>query len=541
MEEHDYRPKPWTPKEVPTIWVDQTTGQGVTGDGTPVRPVIGGRRKGPNLTDLLDTAASYAANRIMLTGKRPEPEPGIRHWLYVQTPGWIPGSHWVNNGPPTGRFAHASTGFKVEVRTAEEWFEDTPLTPQQARMAWNVTASILKHADEKARMFMSPAATGTNLWALSLPKNVNPVPVDDDIAEEIHFTSGQHHYDHLVAGPSFADHEDCVPLIDPEATKKISEFAYVDGRFMYAGVGRELGIGPARRLNSEAAWELLEQDPYARARLHVRFRVPEGWNHVGLLGVKHREISKGWFYPNKPGATHDTWADASEIHVALRHGWEIRPHEAILFRKARPLDTFTDRLTRARQRVAEHPDMHPELRRAVMVALRAIMLHSIGAFAAGGRDETRVATDPFEIPAEYQKSAVPQGKLWIYRVPSYSTARTNSFYHPELAAQIWGRARARVLHGPSSLGAFTSGALAVDPSTLVGIQGDAIFTTSLPSWSLPVSNGGGDDGKTGRLRLQGYIRGSFKTPQTLEQRTALRRRAERAGITEALPAPVGEV
>ena len=535
MDELNYRPKPWTPKDVPTIWVDQTTGQGVTDAGTPVRPVIGERRKNPNLTDLLDTAASYGANRIMLTGKRPEPAPGVRHWLYVQTPNWKPGAHWVNNGPPTGRFEHAVTGFKIEVRTAEEWFGDGPLTPAQARLAWNVTASIIRHADENARLFNSPAATGTNLWALSLPKNINPVPVEDDIAQEIHFTSGLHHYDHLVAGESFAKHEDCVPLIDPAKTKKISEFAYVDGRFMFAGVGRELGIGPAIRLNQAAAYELLEQDPYARARFHVRFRVPQGWNHVGLLGVKHLDVREGWFYPNRPGAVHDTWADGSELHVALKHGWEIRPHEAVVFRKAKPLDTFTERMTRARERVQLQDEMHPDLRRAVLAALRNIMLHSIGAFAAAGRDETRVAASPDDVPPEYRAKMLRQGNLWIYRIPSRPNDRTRSFYHPELAAQVWGRARARVLHGPSSLGGYTSGALTVDPSTLIGIQGDAIYTTKLPAWSLPDRFiGGGDDGKTGRLRLQGYLNGSFITPETLRQRDALKARAERAGIAKAL-------
>lgn len=91
-----------------------------------------------------------------------------------------------------------------------------------------------------------------------------------------------------------------------------------------------------------------------------------------------------------------------------------------------------------------------------------------------------------------------------------------------------------MLHGPSALGNGTSGALRLDPSTLIGIQGDAVFTTSLPVWSLPVDSGGGDDGKTGRLRLQGYTRGSFQTPETLKQRAALKTRAERSGLTEAL-------
>lgn len=535
MEEFDYRPKPWVPKDVPTIWVDHTTGQGVTQDGASVRPVIGDRRKNPNLTDLLDTAASYGANRIMLTGKRPEPEPGVRHWLYVQTPRWKSGTHWINNGPPTGRFEHETTGFKIEVRTAEEWFGDLALSPAQARSSWDTTAAILKAADERARMFNSPAATGTNLWALSLPKNVNPVPVSSDIADEIHATSGQHHIEHLVAGPDFSAHEDCVPLVDPTRQKKINEFAYVDGRFMYAALGRELGIGPARRLNRAAAYQLMEEDPYARARFYVRFQVPATWNHVGILGVRHQRVEDGWYYPNRPGARGETWADAAEIQVARTAGWVVDPQEAIVFRKARPLDTFFERIMRARDRVNEHPDMHPMLRRAVMAALRAIVLHSVGAFASSGRDQTRVATSALEVPAQYQARMQRQGKLFVYHVPSERSSRTESFYHPELAAQVWGRARARVLDGPSALGLHTAGALAVDPTTLLGIQGDAIYTSTLPTWSLPVANGGGDDGKTGRLRLQGYLGGgSFLTPERIQQRLSLRARAEKAGIDAAL-------
>jgi len=530
----DYRPKPWVPKDVPTIWVDHTTGQGVTQDGTSVRPRIGDRRKNPNLTDLLETAASYGAARIMLTGKRPEPAPGVRHWLYVQTPGWVPGNHWINNGPVTGRFEHEITGFKIEVRTIEEWFGDNPLTPAQARSAWDTTAAILKAADDRARLMMSPAATGTNLWALSLPRNVNPVPVSNDIAEEIHATSGQHHLEHLVAGPNHTDHEDSLPLIDPAKTKKIGAFAYVDGRFMYAALGRELGIGPAYRLNAEKTYELIEQNPYARARVFVKFQVPSDWNHVGILGVRHQRYEDGWYYPNRPGAVGETWADLAEIQVAMSHGWAVWPYESIVFQKAKPLDTFTERMMRARDRVATNPELHPMLRRAVMAALRNIVLHTIGAFASSGRDQTRVATSALDVPVEYQRTMQRQGNLFIYRVPSARNSRTESFYHPEIAAQVWGRARARVLDGPSALGLHTAGALTVDPSTLIGINGDAIYTTTLPSWSLPVENGGGDDGKTGRLRLQGYLQGSFITPETLVQRDALRKRAEKAGLEAAL-------
>ncbi len=217
-----------------------------------------------------------------------------------------------------------------------------------------------------------------------------------------------------------------------------------------------------------------------------------------------------------------------------RSGWQIDPLEAIVFTKARPLDTFTDRMTRAREKVAENRELHPLIRQAVMAALRSIVLHSIGAFAAGGRDETRVAENLFDIPAEFQSAAVRQGKLWIFNVPSNPRLPHVELLPPRTRRTVWGRARARVLHGPSALGNGTSGALRLDPSTLIGIQGDAVFTTALPAWSLPVNSGGGDDGKTGRLRLQGYARGTFQTPETLKQRAALKTRAERAGLSEAL-------
>ncbi len=533
VSENDYRPRGWTPKEVPTIWVDHTTGQGVTREGTSVRPKIGERRKNPNLTDLLDTAASYGAERIMLSGRVPEPAPGIRHWLYVKTPGWTPGTHWVNAGPPTGRFTHAITGHKVEVRTVAEWFGDLNLSPAQARAAWDTLASVIESVDDRARLMLSPAATGTNLWAWSLPKNVNPVPVSADVAEELHLTSGQHHLEHLVAGDNFSTHDDCIPMIDPAKTKKIDTFAHVDGRFMYAALGRELGIGPGIRLNRAAAFNLLETEPYARARYHVRFAVPQDWQHVGILGVRHNTYSDGWYYPNRPGATGETWADASEISVALAAGWMIDPLEAVKFHKARPLDTFAERMTRARERVLENPEMPPLLRRAVSAALRAILLYSIGAFASSGRDQTRVVTSALDVPAEYQASVQRQGELFIFRVPSQVSDRNRSFYHPELAVQIWGRGRARVLSAPTSLGNSTGGALTVPPSSLIGINGDAIYTTQTPAWSLPVAHGGGDDGKTGRLRLVSMIQGSFLTPATLQSRDALRGRADKAGPTGA--------
>lgn len=538
MSENDYRPTGWAGKRIPTIWVDHTTGQGVTGDGTSVRPKVGDRRKNPNLTDLLDTAATYGAERVMLTGKTPDPGPGVKHWLYVKTPNWNAGGHWVVAPGITGRFEHATTGQKVEIRMVAEWFGGLNLTPAQARSAWDTTEAILRSIDDRAGLFKTPGATGTNLWAWSLPKNVDPVPVSDDIAEELHMTSGQHHLAHLVAGPNFSTHDDCVPLIDPAKTPKIQTFAHVDGRFMYAALGRELGVGPGVRLGKAAASELLNTDPYARARYEVRFMVPNDWAHVGLLGVRHENVSDGWYYPNRPGVIATTWADASEIAVAINAGWYIEPLQAVRFHKARVFDTFAERITRAREKLDTNDELPVPLKRAVSAALRAILIQGIGSLASRGRTRTMTTTSALDIPAEYQRSVKRHGELFIYEIPSEQTDRQRRMYHPEIAVQIWGRGRARVLSAPTAQNRQGGGgALEVDPRTLVGINGDAIYTTATPQWALPVAHGGGDDGKTGRLRLVGVVNGSMMTPATLDARKALAARAAKAGPAGAWATP----
>jgi hypothetical protein len=50
---------------------------------------------------------------------------------------------------------------------------------------------------------------------------------------------------------------------------------------------------------------------------------------------------------------------------------------------------------------------------------------------------------------------------------------------------------------------------------------------------MPIEDGGGDDGKTGRLRLKGYLSGPVKTPITRDDRNRLRAKSERGGIDAA--------
>ena len=123
------------------LWADYTTGRGVLDNGQAVPPKIGPRRKNPNLTDMLDTAAAVGVDRIFFTGKTPVATPGKRHWLLVQTPGWIDGGHNLGS-PATGRFEHRQTGKRMLVQFVSGWFGDAPLSPDQARLAWQATEGL---------------------------------------------------------------------------------------------------------------------------------------------------------------------------------------------------------------------------------------------------------------------------------------------------------------------------------------------------------------------------------------------------------------
>jgi len=535
------RPVPWTVRPVPTVWVDFTTGTGVTDSGARVTPKLTGRRKRPTLADLLDTAHNLSAERIMLTGKLPVAEVGQPHWLIAETPSWTSPGHWLSS-PPTGRFTHDITGRNLEVRTAAEWFPVEGLTPEQARQAWVATTEAVKGV-ENMELLKSPAATGAQLWARSLPRTLDPEPLPDDVAELLHRTSGQHRIEHLTTGPAACGCGACRPLVDLQETPR-GGFAYVDGRFMYASLCRELGSGPVTRLTATQGQELLETDPYARARYRVRFSVPPWWDHVGVLPVAHDDVNAGWHYPNVPGASGETWADGVEVKLAYEGGWDIEVLEGLQFTKGRLLDTWADRLKRARERLingAGAPsDMDPVVRAAAVAAIRGILIQGIGAFASRGRETTRVVWSARDVPPQATASVVRHGEAFVYRMPSRQTSgQAAALYRPELAAQVWARGRARVLECPAALaqrpGAPRAmvGALQVDPAHLLAINGDAIYTTTVPPWSLPTTTpGGGDDGAVGRMRLQGWLP-SVKLPATAAERNVLRVKAEAAGVEAA--------
>ena len=181
--------------------------------------------------------------------------------------------------------------------------------------------------------------------------------------------------------------------------------------------------------------------------------------------------------------------------------------------------------------VAADAMMSETIKAAVTAALRSILINTVGNFASRGRDQTHVTFDPKEIPAD-AADVNQRGKAFIWTEKARWNSQAERYYHPELAMQVWGRARARMLSGPMADG-FQGGALHVPARTLLGVRGDAIYTTEVPSWSLTEERGGGDDGRVGRMRLQGYVPGPLKIPADETARNRLRAKAARLGVDAA--------
>lgn len=547
------RPQPRKPKRDVTVWLDYTTGRGVDDDGRPIEPIIAGRRKNPRLVDLLETARHHHARRLMLCGTDLPGNPA--DWLLpdersvargtVWTPGWTNEGHYLE-APGQGRFKHDETGARLAVLTVAEWFGEhgQQLPPANARDAWNTLEHVVATAIKRDWPLMRlPAQTGLNIWLLSAPDSYDLAHLDPDIGAQIQATEPQHRFQHYVDGPAACSCGDCRPLIPANA--QLEAFVYADGRFMYHGApSKELGGGPGRRLRGPEATELFEQTKgFAPARYLVRTRVPEFWDHIGLLPVQ-REAGRGWHWPNKPGAIVETWADAAEVRLAASMWGMPEILEGIAFTKSSPLRRFQDMVRKMLDYAAgleiDGRPISPRRLDVVQSAVRQMYRITIGAMARRPRILSGFATDPSQVPENAVGAVREERGGWVYQVTAQPRPGDADTWHPEIAAMVWAASRVRVLQTPTAevtrgprAGYKSYGALEVPPEELIGIQGDAIYTTTIQDWTLPTVIGGGDDGRTGRIRIKGWLPGPVGAPATVSERQALSRQAETHGWQDA--------
>lgn len=543
------RPTPMKPQHEPTLWLDFATGNGVDDEGRAIEVVLGGRRtKNPLLVDLLETARRHHATRIMLCGD----VPGDPAWLLPDkatiarggdwTPGWTDEGHYLES-PPQGRFRHTETGHFLRIQTAQEWFPVTPgpdpLEPAHAWYCHRLLTQIVNAAIKRDwPLLRSPGATLLNIWKLRAPDSYAMEPIDPDIGREIQANEPQHRVE-LYTSQARCSCEDCLPLV---TTPEIPGFYYGDGRFMFHGAPpKPLGAAPAVRVNAADASALFENDPYWPARYLVQATVPDFWETLGILPLKHEETDRGWHWPNRPGATFTTWADAAEVRTAREWLWQIKILEGVKFARTDSLRATVDVVQTMLDGIAgltlAGKPASASMKRVLTGAVQHMYRVAIGSFSRRQALTTRFAPTMGHVPAEAVGRVDPMHGGFVYRIPTPQSRRFADTWHPEIAARVWGTSRVAVLSTPTSKNGPTRGqkygALEVQPEQLLGITGDAIYTTTLQRWMLPIDQpGGGDDGKNGRLRLKGYLPGPLATPANAGERQLLSNQAEEHGLED---------
>lgn len=412
--------------------------------------------------------------RAFLTGARPEDgtTAGAVRWAGGELPeGWRHSErgHYLETDSPVFRFERTN-GRPVELLRAASWFGDEPAEVEEYGAAWAQLGELVAATfGPAAKLLSTPSATGRHLFLMSIPEGKDWPVMSADLQELVRSTSGQGRIELTWRGGE-------LPALHT-----------YDGRWSYAALCKGLPFGiPGYDRRSEF-------EGYRRARYRVAVTVPAGWDHVGLLPA-HGERGS-WRWPSEPGEYFDTWADGCEVGLALKHGWQVRIRERLLFAEHQgagrgPLDTWADRLVRMRERAPG---------RLIRSAVRAMLLHTVGAFYGRPHRVTRAGdfTDVPEDAANWRTAgdthlwAEDRGQAWPIMA------------HPEWSAAIWARARARLLDAPTGH-VRRAGALHVPRSHVVGFRTDAIYLTERADWP--------DDGKVGRFRLTRSVDGPLPAP-----------------------------
>ena len=494
-----------------TAWVDLVARRGVTSSGAVFTfPEAPARLRG-----MLQGLPAEVA-RVYLTGGRDTLglSTELVRELFTSTAGegWSvapAGLYLADPDLPIGRWV-SEAGRTVEVHRAATWLGEGNYGPELARDAMACLAELLRPRFGTGQWLSTPSTTGRDLWRRIIPE-VRSYPVlSTELRELIHATSGQGRIELL-----------------PPAVETLPGFCYLDGRFMYAGLLWGMPVvteqQPPRRWTGDEVARLeqgaLDRLLKGRGRWLVRYRVPADWRHVGLLPVLGTSRAAGWTYPSSQGSRGRTWVDGAELVLALAHGWPVDILEGVTFAEGKPLNLWRDKLVDAWTAAATMPE---PLAGLVRTALRAVVLHSVGAFASRTHLVTRHGTALEAQEADRTGRAVGPvtavGQAFMWTEQPAETAWAQTMSHPEWSATVWARARVRLLDGPGADGTRV-GALHLPRASVVAFRTDALYTDRDPRWS--------DDGAVGRFRVKGSLSGPVPAPTTPTELFQLRDASER--------------
>jgi hypothetical protein len=368
---------------------------------------------------------------------------------------------------PSVRLGHGCT-----VSYAALWFGESEYSPADAATCWEWLTRALQGDwtdDRTLRLLATPATTGRDLWARTLDRVGFPV-MSPEAQGCIRPTAGQ-------------GRMQCFPR--DGQLRGMHEY---DARMAYVALMDELPVGEPLWLPGTELRDLLNEQPYTEGRYDVTWQAPRGWQHPGILAA-HDDGPNDWCWPTQGRG----WAGGAELLLARREGWDVTFHGGWVWQaKASPLRVWRNRLLRVLKRSEVLPDPH---RRMIRFAVRAILLHTIGAFYGS----PHWVTEQGEYPPDNARRvrALANGQLTWERPQA---AAWPQMVHPEWTVTLWGRARARLMKGHRG----ATGALTIHPDKLVAFRTDAVYTTEPTGWELH------DDGQPGRYVRHDY---AFAEPQ----------------------------
>jgi len=246
---------------------------------------------------------------------------------------------------------------------------------------------------------------------------------------------------------------------------------------------RGLPFGEPEHLSGPDGDQWAQDHPYNEGRYRGTWQAPTDWKHPGILPA-HGDDEGGpdWVWP-----TFGTgWFGGAELFTARLAGWSVSIHEAYVWpERCDPFRTWSDRLARV---LAASEALHAQAQKMIRSAIRAMILHTIGAIHGAPHRTSEYGDQP---PEGASKIRLLRDGRFAWE--TLSAPAWPEMVHPEWSATIWGRARARLAYSHRGHAGF----LTADPATLVAFRTDAIYTTTPTHWDTY------DDGTSfGRYRLK---------------------------------------
>lgn len=252
------------------------------------------------------------------------------------------------------------------------------------------------------------------------------------------------------------------------------------------------------------------------ARYRVRFVAPAGWSHVGILPYR---AQSGWQWPPDGSGAGSTWADHTEVRLAIECGWQVEILERLVCvddvkHYDRPLLLWAQNLLRLREDLARE-STQPGQAKLYHAAIRAMILQAIGMMAARPKTATRTVSSRDELPGhDLAEETYYEDEEGIH-FEDYERSGLSRHLHPEIASAVWGQTRAWLLRKRQAVtwdsrrlegqAKIDTGALALPREQIVGFGLDCLWLTSDPHWP--------DDGREGRWRVKWHREGPLPAPK----------------------------